>query len=113
MAYATRSPAAATLLAAVGVTATLFGSSLAAAADVSKIELRRLLDPTEAELAAEAEGRIYIYDGLTDRDIQEAMNEEFERVENMMFIRTRKTNADGELKRNEDTGEVEVADDGC
>ena len=101
------------MLAAVGVTATLFGSRLAAEADVSKIELRRLLDPTEAELAAEAEGRIYIYDGLTDRDIQEAMNEEFERVENMMFIRTRKTNADGELKRNEDTGEVEVADDGC
>ena len=66
-----------------------------------------------AELAAEAEGRIYIYDGLTDRDIQRAMNEEFERVENMMFIRTRKTTAEGELKRNEDTGEVEVEDDGC
>ena len=113
MAYVTRSPAAATLLAAVGVTATLFGSRLAAEADVSKIELRRLLDPTEAELAAEADGRIYIYDGLTDRDIQEAMNEEFERVENMMFIRTRKTDETGQVKRDAETGEVKYEDDGC
>ena len=30
-----------------------------------------------------------------------------------MFIRTRKTDTDGALKRNEDTGEVEVEDDGC
>jgi leucyl aminopeptidase (aminopeptidase T) len=113
MAYSTRSPAAATVLTALVVIATLFGSGLAAAADVSEIELRRLLDPTEAELAAEAEGRIYIYDGLTDRDIQRALNEEFERVENMMFVRTRKTDPDGALKRNKDTGAVEVEDDGC
>jgi hypothetical protein len=113
MAYPTPSPAASTVLTIISVTAILFGSRLAAAADIADIELRRLFDPTDAELASEAEGRIYIYDGLTDRDIQRALNEEFERVENMMFIRTRKTDTDGALKRNKDTGVVEVEDDGC
>jgi hypothetical protein len=113
MAHPMPRPTVSPVLTALGVTATLFGSCIVAAADVSTIELRRLFDPTEAELAAEAEGRIYIYDGLTDRDVQRAMNEEFERVENMMFIRTRKTDDTGELKRDAETGEVEYEDDGC
>jgi hypothetical protein len=90
-----------------------YAGAAAHAADVSDIELRRLFDPTEAELASEAEGRIYIYDGLTDRDVQRALNEEFERVDNMMFIRTRKTDEAGEVKRDVETGEVEYEDDGC
>ena len=85
----------------------------AGAADVSDIELRRLFDPTQAELAAESDGRIYIYDGLTDIDVQRALNEEFDRVENMMFIRTKQTDESGEVKRDEDTGAVEYEDDGC
>jgi hypothetical protein len=45
--------------------------------------------------------------------VQRALNEEFERVDNMMFIRTRQTDAHGAVKRDEDTGEVEYEDDGC
>ena len=48
------------------------------AGDVRDMELRRLFDPTQAEIASEAEGRIYIYDGLTERDVQRALNEAFE-----------------------------------
>ncbi|MGD8275279.1 MAG: hypothetical protein PVJ30_04920 [Thiohalocapsa sp.] len=83
------------------------------AGDVRDIELRRLFDPTQAEVASEAEGRIYIYDGLTDVDVQRALNEQFQRVENMMFIRTRKTDKAGEVKRDAETGEVDYEDDGC
>lgn len=83
------------------------------AGDVRDIELRRLFAPTPAEIVSEAEGRIYIYDGLTDRDVQRALDEEFERVENMMFIRTQKTNGEGDVKHDEETGEVEYEDDGC
>jgi hypothetical protein len=85
----------------------------AAAADVSEIEQRRLFNPTEAELASEAAGRIYIYDGLTDVTVQRALNEEFARVEHMMFIRTKKTDEQGGVKRDTETGEVEYEDDGC
>jgi len=97
----------------------LFGTLLlglaisASAEDVRDIELRRLLEPTEAELAAEAEGRIYIYDGLRDTDVQQALDEQFDRVDNMMFIRTKKTDETGAVKRDEATGQVEHEDDGC
>jgi hypothetical protein len=96
---------AGTLLLALGTSAL--------ADDVRDIELRRLFEPTDAEQAAEAKGRIYIYDGLRDTDVQRALDEEFERVDSMMFIRTRKTDASGEVKRDEETGEEEYEDDGC
>jgi hypothetical protein len=83
------------------------------AADVSQIELRRLLEPTPSELAQERNGRIYIYDGLRDTDIDVALREQFGRIEYMMFIRTKKTDETGALKRDEKTGEAEVEDDGC
>jgi hypothetical protein len=85
----------------------------AAAADVSDIELRRLFNPTASELVAEAKGGIYIYEGLRDTDIQRAMDEQFDRVENMMFIRIIKTDESGQVQRNPDTGVVVTTNDGC
>ena len=82
-------------------------------ADVTDIELRRLLEPTPSELAQEESGRIYIYDGLRDIDIDHAMREHFDRVEHMVFIRTKKTDETGALKRDKETGEAIVEDDGC
>jgi hypothetical protein len=102
-----------TPLAGIGLAAALLWSGTVAATDVSDIELRRLFEPTQAELAAEEQGRIYIYDGLRDVDVQRALDEEFERVDHMMFIRTRKTDETGEVKRDADTGTVEYEDDGC
>jgi hypothetical protein len=81
--------------------------------DIAAIELRRLLEPTPSEIAQEEAGRIYIYDGLRDKDVEQAMDKEFDRVEHMMFIRVRKTDPDGDVVRNPDTGAAEVEDDGC
>jgi len=83
------------------------------AADVSEIERRRLFEPIEAELRAEADGRIYIYDGLREIDIAHAMDQEFDRVESMMFIRTRLTDDSGEVRQDPETGTEIAADDGC
>ncbi len=85
----------------------------ASASDVREIELRRLMEPTPAERAQEDRGQIYIYDGLRDTDIQHAMDEEFHRIEHMMFIRTHKTDPHGEVKRDASTGEALIEDDGC
>jgi hypothetical protein len=85
----------------------------AAAADVSDIELRRLFEPTTSERAAEAKGEIYIYEGLRDIDVQRAMDEQFGRVENMMFIRTIKTDETGKTARDPKTGAAVPSDDGC
>ena len=83
------------------------------ATDVREIELRRLFDPTQSELEQETEGRIYIYDGLRDKDVERAMEEEFDRVENMMFIREKKTDEKGEVLKDRKTGADVVQDDGC
>ncbi len=53
--------------------------------------LRRLNEPTERERAHEREGNVYIYDGLTDRQVDQALNLHFDRIEYMMFVGTRKT----------------------
>jgi hypothetical protein len=60
-------------------------------------QTRRLLNPTPAELAEEAEGRIIIYDGLKDKDVNRALDAQFDRVEHMMFIRTKKTSPQGDI----------------
>ena len=88
-------------------------SCIADAADVREIELRRLFEPTQGELTDEASGRIYIYDGLRDTDIERAMEEQFERIDNMMFIREKPTDEKGEVLKDPETGEELVADDGC
>ena len=89
----------------------LYGKALAA--DVSEIERRRLFEPSKAELRAEADGRIYIYDGLRETDIAHAMEHEFDRVESMMFIRVRPTDEKGGILKDPATGEDLVQDDGC
>jgi len=53
--------------------------------------LRRLNEPTERERAHEREGNVYIYDGLTDHQVDQALNLHFDRIEYMMFVGTRKT----------------------
>jgi hypothetical protein len=84
------------------------------AADVRQIELRRLFEPTPAELRAEQAGRIYIYEDLRDTDVARAMEEEFHRVESMMFIRVQRTDDEGEVMKDPESGTpMMISDDGC
>ena len=54
-----------------------------------------------------------IYDGMRDIDIQRALEQNFERVEAMMFVRTKVTDKKGDVLRDPITGEAIVEDDGC
>jgi len=63
-----------------------------------------LFSPTASQLQAEARGRIMIYAGLEDAEVERAFDDQFDRVEHMMFVRTRHAEPDGE---------VSYADDGC
>jgi len=63
-----------------------------------------LFSPGSSQLKAEARGRVMIYDGLEDAEVERAFDEQFDRVEHMMFVRTRHAEPDGE---------VSYADDGC
>ena len=83
-------------------------------------QLRRLNAPTERELAHERKGRVYIYDGLSDREVDHALSAHFDRIEYMMFVGTRKsgsTNAvNGNANSNADgnaDGNVATESPGC
>ena len=69
------------------------GSAAAQGKDLRDIELRRLFEPTDAELRQERAGRVYIYDGLKATDIDRAMREQFQRADSMMFIRVKPASA--------------------
>lgn len=81
------------LLAAIALTGILPASAADPSADANLEQwlLRRLNEPTVRERAHEREGRVYIYDGLTDREVDQALNAHFDRIEYMMFMGTRKT----------------------
>jgi len=63
-----------------------------------------LFSPGSSQLQAEARGRVMIYDGLDNAEVERAFDEQFSRIENMMFVRTRNTEPDGEYR---------YEDDGC
>lgn len=63
---------------------------------------RMLLNPSAEMLDAEKQGYIMIYDGLENRVVDRAMTEQFDRIENMMFVGTRYLQEDGELLFEED-----------
>ena len=70
-----------------------------------KIQKKRLNKPSKiVKKAEELRQSIFIYDGMKDGDIDVALDGQFNRIENMMFVRT--------LISNEE-GEEEVQEDGC
>jgi len=83
---------------------TILALVLPAQAENMDWQVRRLMQPTPEEERRDASGRIFIYDGLHETQVNQAMDSHFHRVDSMMFVRTRIDTADGE---------TEVEDDGC
>ncbi|MCB1786984.1 MAG: hypothetical protein H6953_05700 [Chromatiaceae bacterium] len=62
----------------------------AAAADGSSWELKQLHHPSTSLLRAEDAGRVTIYDGLMVSEVDRAMDQQFDRIDSMMFVRTKR-----------------------
>ncbi|MFO7541937.1 MAG: hypothetical protein R6W97_03870 [Thiobacillus sp.] len=76
-------------------------------------QVRRLMQPLPHELKKELDGSVYIYDGLTEKEVEVALDAHFGRVQHMMFIGTKKTDSRGELLRDAQTGQVMQESGGC
>lgn len=74
-------------------------------------QVQRLLHPTAAQRAQEQQGHIFIYDGISERDVKRAMDQGFDRIGSMMFINIKKAKDDSSPVR--DDGEDDTDDDGC
>jgi len=76
-------------------------------------QLDRIHAPAEQQLARENSGRVNIFDGLRDSDVEDAMDTQFERVANMMFVRTIVTDDTGTPLRDQHNGGYILEDDDC
>ncbi len=76
-------------------------------------QYNRLFNPSQADRKAEKNGDVIIYDGLTDVTVKQAIDENFDRMQNMMFTRTVVTDENGNPRIDPFTGEKVVEDDGC
>ena len=72
-----------------------------------------LFEPSPQQLEPEARGRVMIYSGLRDTRIEEALDQQFDRIEHMMFTGTVITDENGDPRMDANTGEVLVEDDDC
>lgn len=81
--------------------------------NLHKWQLKRLYNPTPSDVEQETKGNVYIYDGMTDVEVEAAINMHFDRIQNMMFIGTIKTGPGGQPKIDPETGKVAVESNGC
>jgi hypothetical protein len=79
-------------------------STAALSAPEGDWQLAMVHNPSSGQLKVEERGRVYIYDRLPDTEVELAMNTQFDRLDNMMFVRTTVVTPEGE---------TEVADDDC
>lgn len=69
---------------------------------IDEYQYKVLFSPSADILSAESSGRIMIYDGLRYATVMRAMDEQYDRIENMMFVGTVVEQEDGELAVEED-----------
>lgn len=84
--------------------ASLLALSTTSAIAANSFYHKTLFEPSDSTLKAESRGRIMIYDSMDSETVDRAMDEQFDRIDNMMFVRTRYTQA---------SGDYYIDDDGC
>jgi hypothetical protein len=90
-----------------------FSSTLVRADRLTDWYMQQLFEPTNAQLQQETAGRVKIYSGLRDIEVARALDEQFDRIEYMMFTGTIMTDVSGAVITDAETGEVLVENDGC
>lgn len=67
-------------------------------------QVQRLMEPSPRDLEKEHKGYVYIYDGLTEQEVDTALDTQFARMQNMMFVGTVKTDTSGKPLQDAATG---------
>ena len=76
-------------------------------------QVRRLMQPSPYELKKERSGSVYIYDGLTEWEVETSLDTNFDRIQHMMFMGTVRTDASGQPLRDTATGQLIQESGGC
>ncbi len=81
--------------------------------NIDSYQQNALFQPSNGQLIRESQGLVYIYDGLTDKTVNKAMDNQPDRIKSMMFVNTKLTDNNGDLLRDAETGEIMEEDDDC
>ena len=76
-------------------------------------QMSLLFNPGDHQYEMERHGRVFIYDGLHDTVVEQALDQQYERIDSMMFVNTVVTNNEGVPMTDPETGELLVENDGC
>ena len=76
-------------------------------------QMQHLLHPSPDQLRQEQQGKIFIYDGLKDKEVDQVMQKQFNRIQSMMFIRIISTDKKGKPRRDPVGGGLVLEDDDC
>jgi hypothetical protein len=76
-------------------------------------QVQRLMEPSPRDLEKEHKGYVYIYDGLTEREVNTALNTQFPRIQNMMFVGTVKTDTSGKPLKDPGSGNYVLESGSC
>jgi hypothetical protein len=71
------------------------------------------MQPSPQELETERMGNVYIYDRLTEREVDTALNTHFDRIQHMMFVGTVKTDTSGKALQDPVSGQSIQESGGC
>ena len=72
------------------------GLSFASTSAAGDWNRSQLLNPSTGQLRAEQRGRVAIYDGLHESTVDRALDTQFGRIQNMMFVRVTHTTPEGD-----------------
>ena len=97
----------------LAISSVLSHSALADDDSQQSWQLSLLFNPGDHQHEMERRGRVFIYDGLRDTVVEQALYEQYDRIEGMMFVNTVVTDDDCVPLTDPETGELLVEDDGC
>ena len=81
--------------------------------DIDTWQTRTLFEPSDLQLKAETRGHVVIYEGLEEATVKRALDTQFSRIDNMMFVGTVRNDPQGNVMTDPETGRVVTEDDGC
>ena len=85
----------------------------ASAETLERWQMKMIYQPKDFVLEREAKGFVHIYDGFDQNQVDQILDDKFDRMDNMMFTRVKLTDSSGDILLDPETGDELTADDGC
>ena len=80
---------------------------------LEKWQMNMIYQPSGPVLERESKGFVFIYDGFSETQVDQILDDRFGRIDNMMFTRVKLTDNSGSILLDPETGDELTADDGC